>query len=164
MSHFTILLGKAKRAYAQKRFLYAAYLRLKPYLYGLRYLVSNRWGKTVSIHCPDYIEPSQDEKEVEIVNRIFRSFRKMKEGQKDAPGCYLPSSQWQEYLEHYSLLNAGLKSNDVNKFHYFLTNFGTWKEYHAVESTTLITDNVESLIRRRYLQNEVFYNQLRIWR
>lgn len=164
MARISLLLGKAKAAYEQQRFFHALYSRLKPYLWGSRYLIHNPSAKTVSIHCPDYVVPSQEKSELEIVGRIFRSFKKMKEGQRGAPKCYLPSSQWQGYLDNYSLLNSGLQANDLGSFHYFLANFGAWREYHAVESTTVITENVKSLVRRRYLENVIFFDQLKVWR
>lgn len=164
VARVTTLTNKAKSAYQQGRLLHAARLRLQPYLDGAKYLIRNPAGKTVAIHCPEYVAPPQDDRELQIVNRIFASFRQMKEAQRHAPRCYLPSSQWQDYLEKYSLLHAGLESADLNTFHYFLANFGAWKEYHAVESTTIIADNSKSLIRRRYLQNVIFHQQLMSWR
>lgn len=118
----------------------------------------------ISLHCPDYISPSKDKSELEIVERIFHSFRKMKEDQKNVSNLYQPSLMWQEQLDKsYSYLASGLNANDVNKFHFFLANFGSWKTYHAVESTTLIRDNMKSLRGRRYLKNDIFYNQLKTW-
>lgn len=115
------------------------------------------------MHCPDYIEPLKDRSELEIVKRVFQSFRKMKENQKNVSDCYLPSMLWQEALaEGYSYLTSSLKTNDLSKFHFFLTNFGSWKTFHGIEHATLIRDNTKSLIRRRYLKNVIFYNQLKI--
>ncbi|MBT6231671.1 MAG: putative sugar O-methyltransferase [Candidatus Scalindua sp.] len=102
---------------------------------------------------------------MEIVERIFKSFRKMKEDQRNVSDVYLPSSLWQKQLDNsFSYLTEGLKKNDVSKFHFFLSNFGTWKKYHGVESTTLIRSNMRSSIRRQYLKNVIFYQQLKIWK
>jgi hypothetical protein len=51
-----------------------------------------------------------------------------------------------------------------NKFHFFLLNFWAWKKNPGVENTTLIRDNMRSPIRRKYLRNRVFYQQLKIWK
>lgn len=139
-------------------------LRAKPFLYGLKYVINDSASKRIILHCPDYVEPSNDKDEKEIVERIFQSLKKMKEDQQKVSEIYLPSSIWQEQLDNsYSCLTTGLKLNDLSKFHFFLSNFGTWKKYHGVESTTLIRDNMKSLIRRRYLKNVVFYGQLKYW-
>ena len=122
-------------------------------------------SKLITLYCPDYIEPTKDNDEKKIVERIFQSFRKMKEDQKGVSDIYRPSSLWQEQLDDsYSYLSEGLKKNDINKFHFFLYNFGTWKKYHGVESTTLIRDNMKSPLRRQYLKNVMFYQQLKNWK
>ncbi|MDO8525144.1 MAG: putative sugar O-methyltransferase [Candidatus Omnitrophota bacterium] len=141
------------------------YSRIKFYLYGIRESIGNPASRQISLHCPDYIEPSKDKDELEIIERIFQSFRKMKEAEKKSPVYYLPSSLWQEQLDKsYFHLTSGLKTNDINKFHFFLANFGTWKSYHGVESATLIRDNMTSFVRRQYLKSVIFYKQLKIWK
>ena len=86
----------------------------------------------------------------------------MKEHQKKTDSAlYSPSSLWQQHLDSsYSYLTESLEKDDVSKFHFFLSNFGTWKTYHGVESTTLIRDNMKSVVRRRYMKNVIFYNIL----
>ena len=158
------IVKKVHKAYQQGRVLSVINSRTKRFLYGLKHMIYDPASKQITLHCPDYIEPSKSHNEKEIVKRIFESFRKMKEDQKEVSDVYLPSSQWQRQLDDaYSNLNVGLKTNDVNKFHFFLANFGTWKTYHGVESATLIRDNMKSLIRRRYMKNIIFYQQLKTW-
>ena len=165
MTNLLSKIQKLIKAYKERRLFSIFYSRIKPYLYGIRYLINDTASDQISLHCPDYVEPSKDRSELEIVERIFQSFRKMKKNQKNISNCYLPSSMWQEQLDKsYFYLTSGLKENDIKKFHFFLANFGSWKTCHGVESTTLIRDNMTSLIRRRYLKNVIFYNQLKIWK
>ena len=131
--------------------------KLSPFFLGLKYTLYNPAGKNVTLVCPDYVEPSKEPLELEIVDRIFQSFKKMKEDQKKVAKIYLPSSMWQQQLDHsYSYFFEALQSNDLGKFHFFLSNFGAWRQYHGVESTTLITDNMKTIIGRRYLKNVIF--------
>ena len=89
----------------------------------------------------------------------------MKDDELKAPKVYLPSSMWQEHVDNaYSYLKSGLKENDIDKFHFFLANFGTWKTYHGIEATTLIRDNMGFFLKRRYLQDNFFYKQLKMWK
>jgi putative sugar O-methyltransferase len=158
------ILEKALRAYHQGRFLSAIALRMKPFLYGLKHTIYAPVSKQVALHCPDYVNPSKDDDEISIVERIFQSFRKMKEDQKAVSDLYRPSSLWQGQLDDsYSYLTEGLKLNDLEKFHFFLSNFGAWEKYHGVESTTLIRNNMKSLIRRNYLKSVIFLQQLNVW-
>ena len=161
----TNIIKKVQKAYLQGRLLSALNSRAKFFLYGLKYLLHDPASKLITLHCPDYVEPLKDNDEKEIVERIFRSFRKMKQDQKEASDIYRPSSMWQELLDdNYSYLTEGLKKDDISKFHFFLSNFGTWEKYHGVESTTLIRDSMKSPLRRQYLKNVIFYQQLKNWK
>ena len=158
------ILSKIKKAHIEGKLFPALKSRATPYLQGLKYIIHDPASNKVVFHCPDYLEPSKDSTEVEIVERIFQSFRKMKDNQKKVSDLYLPSSLWQKQLDtSYSYLSDGLQSNDLEKFYFFLSNFGTWKKYHGIESTTLIRNNMKTLIRRRYLKNVIFYKNLKNW-
>ena len=158
------IVTKVRNAYQQGRLLDAINSRTKPFLYGLKHTAYDPASKKVTLHCPDYVEPLKTNNEKELVKRIFQSFSKMKEDQKEVTDAYLPSSEWQRHLDNdYSCLSLGRNTKDLNSFHFFLANFGTWKTYHGVESTTLIRDNMRSFIRRKYLKNVIFYQQLKNW-
>ena len=163
------ILNKAHKAYQENRLFSALFSAIdshsKLLLYGLKHTIYDPASKQITLHCPDYVEPSKSNEEVKSVKRIFESFRRMKEDQKDVSDLYLPSTQWQRHLENdYSSLSVGLKTNNLDQFHFFLANFGTWKTFHGVESTTLIRDNMKSIIRRRYLKNVIFYQKLKNWK
>ena len=159
------IVKKVHKAYQENRLLSAIDSHSKLFLYGLKYSIYDPASKQVTLHCPDYVEPSKSNKEVEIVKRIFESFVRMKEDQKHVSDLYLPSPQWQRHLENdYSSLSVGQKTKDLDQFHFFLANFGTWKTYHGVESTTVIRDNMKSLIRRRYMKNLMFFQKLQDWK
>ena len=156
---------KIQNAYKQKRLLISFKYHIRMYLQYFKYLFYNPASNTFKIHAPDYIEPSKDKMEVVLVDRIFNSFKKMKEDQKKVASFYVPSSLWQKQLdESYSYFADALKSNHVEKFHFFLSNFGSWKQYHGVESNVLIQKNAKSLIRRRYLINGIFYRKFKNWK
>jgi len=89
----------------------------------------------------------------------------MKEDQKAASEQYLPSSLWQQQLDTaYSSFSVALQEQDTAKFHFFLANFGAWPIYTGIELSTLIRDNAGGPLRRFYLQNHIFLNQLRLWK
>jgi putative sugar O-methyltransferase len=164
MSSPTNLIKKIWTAYQNGRLFSGLYWHVYPTLAGMKYLIFDRGSKRITLHCPDYIEPGKDADELLIVRRIYDAFRKMKESQATSPHIYLPSSLWQQYLnEGYSYLSSGLKTNSIKDFHYFLSNFGGWKAYHAVEHTTLIRDNMKSILGRKYLINDLFNKQLKLW-
>ena len=133
-------------------------------MHRLKYVMLDPTSGVYSLHCPDYVEPAQDEAELELVGRIFRSFKLMKEKQLDAADHYQPSALWQAHIDHdYAPLTSSVERDDIQEFHFFLANFGTWKEFLGVESNVLIRQNMKSMIGRLYLRNDVFHRPFNIW-
>ena len=124
--------------------------KVRQLLLGMKYIISNPSSKIIKLYAPEYITPSDDNNELELVERIFKSYKKIKSHYENSPAIYKPSTMWQNHLDkQYSYLNEALKSNEIDKFHFFLTNFGCWKEYHGIESTTMINSNMKSVFLRR---------------
>jgi hypothetical protein len=158
------VIAKIIKAYRAGRLIPALIIVAKRYLKSLKYVFYNPASDNVVLHSPDYIQPSKDMDEIEIVKRVFKSFKKMKEDQQRDSDLYLPSSLWQQTLDvSYSYFDDALKTDDIDKFHFFLSNFGSWKEYHGTESNMLIRDNMKNLAGRRYLKNVIFYQNLKNW-
>ncbi len=158
------ILAQITAAYAQGRLGTAVYSRVRPFLKGMKYVFYNPAASRVKLHCPSYCIP--DKSEEKLVERIFAAFKKMKKDQVSAARLYQPSSLWEAQLnKSYSYLLSGLEKNDIGKFHFFLANFGVWKEYTGVEEGSLMQKYVlsGSLITRRYLQNEIFHNLFKLW-
>lgn len=158
------ILSKIKKAHKERRLFQTLKSRVISKTRGFKYIFYDPASNNVKLHSPDYIEPANNEIEINIVKRIFQSFKKMKDNQQNVSKHYLPSSLWQKQLDiNYSYLTDSLQSEDLKKFHLFLSNFGCWKQYHGVESTTLIRDNMKTIIGRRYLKNVIFFNNLKNW-
>lgn len=158
-------LNKIAVVRSQGRLGSAIYSRVRPYVEGAKYLFYNPAAKSIILHRPSYCMPDKNERK--LAERIFTSFRKMKRDQKLAAQLYQPSSLWEAQLKKsYAYLISGLEENNIDKFHFFLANFGAWKEYTGVEEGSLIQKYAKPgfLITRRYLQNEIFYNLLKLWK
>jgi hypothetical protein len=126
------------------------------------YIAVNPAASRVVVYAPEHVRP--DPRDRALVERIFRAYRRMKEDQKDAPPVFLPADLWQSQLDlAYGDLNAGLRDDDVEQFHYFLANFGSWDHYTGVTWSTLIRGATGSLLKTRHLENEVFLRQLKLW-
>jgi len=156
---------KIRSAYEQKRLFLSIKNRLRIYYQYVKYIFYSPAPNSIKIHAPDYIKPSNDVIELELVQRLFDSFKKMKEDQKKALNFYIPSSLWQKQLdESYSYFTEALENDDLEKFHFFLANFGSWKKYHGIESNVLIQKNAKSFIKKRYLKNAIFYRKFKSWK
>jgi hypothetical protein len=164
MSGISETLSRAKHYYREGQLFSAIYrVKIKPILYGISNIHDPSSSK-ISIHCPEYVKPSQDPEELEIVQRIFNAYKKMKADQpKNNLELFAPSSLWQGQLDQsYANLNNGLANNDLETFHFFLSNFGTWKSYTGIENNIFIREN-SSFLRKRYLRNTVIVRSLKHW-
>ena len=111
------ILEKMKKAHREGRLMPALKSRLMRYTQGIKYILHDPASDKVVLHSPDYVEPSKDKKEMEIVERIFESFREMKNDQKEVSDLYLPSSLWQQQIDvSYSNFTDALASNNIEKF------------------------------------------------
>ncbi len=154
---------KIIKAYKEKRLFLAVNSKLLPYIIGLKYIFS--FSKNIKIHNPNYIKPNTTDHENEIVERVFRSYKFMKNDEIKIDIKFKPSKLWIDQLNNsYKFFHDSLKENNVNKFHFFLTNYGSWKEYHGISNNTLIRSLSRSYIGRRYLENVTFKKNLRNWK
>ena len=65
----------------------------------------------------------------------------MKSEQKKTSGLFKPSAMWQLHIDKdYKILKESVATNDLNKFMFFLSNFGNWKDYLGIENNTLIKE------------------------
>lgn len=130
---------------------------------ALRYMVTNR-AHDVSLHRPDYIPTPTGAQEVATARRIFSAFRKMKEDQAQLTGLlYRPASLWQEQLDAaYAPLLRGVSNDDQEHFHYFLANFGAWREYTGIETNNLL-HNVQGRVQEARFLRDVFLKSLQEW-
>ena len=127
----------------------------------LSYAIRDPAGSRVELHCPEYVKPSGEAAEVEIVDRVFRAYHAMVEHRSRIDELYQPASLWQQTLDaDYWPLASAIEKSDQKVFHHFLANFGAWKTNLGVENVALIRENNRSVLRRRYLQHQVFLNQV----
>ena len=89
----------------------------------------------------------------------------MKRDERGVSDLYKPSSFWMDQLKlSYQNLWDGFEKNDISLFHFFLSNFGTWRQYTGIEHSFYIRMYMKSYVGRLFLMNKTFFNQFRIWR
>lgn len=161
-------LKKIRSRYKEGLLLKRILIRVVPILIRLKYLIFifyDPYSYKIKIINTKYKKPNQSVEEIEIIRRIFNSYKAMKKNQKFADKIYKPSSLWQDDLDYgYSYLSESIKTNDLNHFHFFLSNFGNWKRPTGIEYNSLIKNNSKTRIGKSYLRNAVFGNQLKIWK
>ena len=156
----TEMVERTARAYRNDRLWKGLDRRFEHFGRQLSYALGDR-APNVSLHCPGYVDPASDPQERRLVERIFAAYKCMKRDEAKAAAVYRPASVWDEQLRRaYQPFLLALERDDISGFHFFLANFGTWKQYHGLESTTLLWDNMRTVLGRRYLKHAVFLTQV----
>lgn len=99
---------------------------------------------------PDYVQP--DVLDLNMVERIFAAFQTAKHDQRNKDAVFMPSSMWHELLD---LSYPSYPDTDIDKFHFFLSNFVSWKTYTTMNFSTLfhkITKNLKYIQRYKKLE------------
>tara|TARA_B100000780_G_C21092515_1_gene440357 strand:+ start:223 stop:1395 length:1173 start_codon:yes stop_codon:yes gene_type:complete len=157
-----MLVKKIKKIILEKRLFKSIVKELYPYLVGFFVFFFNKQNKNIKIHTSKLIKPNKDD--LELGNRIFKSFKLMKEAQKNSNKIYKPSSLWQNHLDNdFDVMSKSLKTNDIDKFCFFLANFGNWKKYLGIENQNKIRKYNSNIILRSFLKKKIFEKQLKIW-
>ena len=116
----------------------------------------------VKIHSPEYVKT--DSNELEIVNRIFTAYKKAKEDQKHKNPIFAPSSLWSDQLDNaYSPLLQGFEKNNVEPFHFFLANFGSWKTSTGIESSGIVQAHAVNKQTAHYFENKMIAPVIQWW-
>jgi putative sugar O-methyltransferase len=158
-----IILKKIKKAYEEKNLIKKINNFIRPYYQGFIIALLNLYPKNISIHSPAVKKNNIED--LSLAKRIFESFKKMKQDQKNTKEIFKPSTLWQDHLDndHYEIYDS-LKNNDVEKFLYYLSNFGNWHKDLGIEHNTYLQRYNKNFFSRKYLLKNVYGNLLDIWK
>ena len=155
------ILKKIKIAIKEKNLLHKIYKKIYPYYKGFFLCLFLKKNK-VSIIAPK--KNVFDEDDLNLTRKIFESYKIMKKEQSTVDRLYRPSSLWQKHIDlDFKLLKEALDTNDLKKFTFFLQNFGNWENYLGIENQTLIKKYSKNFFLKKFLANEIFYGQKKLW-
>jgi len=157
------LYKKFLRAYKERKLIKKIITKIKPYFCGVLLVILNRSKKNIKLHIPKINKANTSDSH--LASRIFESYKKMKLEQKNTLDLFKPSAMWQLHIDRdYKILKESIETNDLNKFMFFLSNFGNWKDYLGIENNTLIKEYSKNFFLRKYLLNVVFGKQFELWK
>lgn len=108
----------------------------------------------VAIHSPGYVTPAAEE--LPLVERIFAAYGRAREAYARPDDMFRPSSMWQEMIDTaYGDLRGGWSAGDLTRFHFFLANFGAWKETTGIEESRLVREHAADPRKRRHYEERV---------
>jgi putative sugar O-methyltransferase len=158
-------LGLLEAAWREGRLRTAAdwrFRRLLSLVASARYLVRNPAAGRVSLLAPDYLRP--DPEDEPLIDRLLGAYQRMKADQDQVGALYQPSSLWQGQLDDaYRTLIDGAARSDRAAFHFFLANFGCWRNYTGIESSSAILAADRNVLTRRHMEVDQFYRLLATW-
>ena len=161
MTLIITMMTSAKKAGRLKK---AIFSRILNYIRVLPYFIYNPASKKVRIHTPKPLAPSKDQNEINLVKRLFKAYKLMKEDEI-IHSKYLPSSLWKLQLDNsFSELKESKDLDNFELFHNFLSNFGTSEKYLGIENQVLIKRGNKNIFGRLYLQNFIFYKTYKLWK
>lgn len=116
----------------------------------------------ISVYSPPHVDPDPCDRP--LVERIFDSYRRAKRDQARAGAAYQPSSMWRNIFRMaYGSVTESLEDGDIDRFHAFLANFGSWSEPTAIEESQLIRQCATDLQRRGHLEQKIMAPLVRWW-
>jgi putative sugar O-methyltransferase len=153
---------KLKKVILEKRLIKTFKKKTYPYLKG--FLLFFKFEKNnIKIYTSKL--KKIDTKDLPLANRIFKSYKLTKSEQDTKSTVYKPSSLWQSQIDNdFSFLQEAYKNDDVEKFLFFLQNFGNWEKYLGVENQDLIKKYNKNIFLKKFLSNEIFEGQLKLWK
>jgi putative sugar O-methyltransferase len=155
-------LSKIKKLIIEKRLYKTIKKKLYPYFKGLLLFIFFRKNNFEIVITADSIV---DKNDLPIAERIFDSYKKMKKDQLNVSQKYKPSSLWQNHIDNdFSFLKKSYENEDLEKFLFFLQNFGNWDKYLGIENQTLIKKYNKNIFLKKFLSNEIFNGQMQLWK
>ena len=153
---------KLKKVILEKRLIKTFKKKTYPYLKG--FLLFFKFEKNIIKIYTSKLKKI-DTKDLPLANRIFKSYKLTKSEQDTKSTVYKPSSLWQSQIDNdFSFLQEAYKNDDVEKFLFFLQNFGNWEKYLGVENQDLIKKYNKNIFLKKFLSNEIFEGQLKLWK
>jgi hypothetical protein len=138
-----------------------------------RYFVEALWERhpgfespearlAVELYYPDPIAPDASERA--LVERLFEAYRAAKDAEGSVDPIFHPGGGWKRVRDKaFAPLLEGIAREDLEPFHLFLANFGSWKEATGIEKSRLIYEYSVDPRKRRHYEQRVMAPMIQWW-
>jgi hypothetical protein len=150
----------------------AFFLRLGGRMF-YRYFVEALWQRhpsfespasklPVRLHYPDPVTPDVGERA--MVERLFAAFRAAKQAEQSVDPIFHPGGGWRRVRDRsFAPLVEGAARGDLEPFHRFLANFGSWKEPTGIETSRLVHEASVDSRKRRHFEQRIMAPMIQWW-
>lgn len=116
----------------------------------------------VQLVAPELVAP--DPAVRPLVERIFQAYVRTKREQSAWDPMLLPQGGWKNVIDQaYAPLIDGWRENDLDRFHFFLTNFGAWHEPTGITESHKLQSYRASKQQRLHFEQRVMGDSLSWW-
>jgi putative sugar O-methyltransferase len=116
----------------------------------------------IKLCVSDHVSPDASERP--LVERIFSAYRQAKLDQAKQDPIFLPSGGWKNVLDSaYAYLIEGFENNDLDRFHYFLANFGAWEKQTGIGESWVFSRLKASDRKRKHFEQHKMAQLIQWW-
>ena len=117
----------------------------------------------IRLSLPPFVDPDLQERP--LVERIFQAFCRAKQDQSQYPSFLLPAGGWKKVLDTgFAYLQDAYEHQDVDRFHYFLANFGAWSEQTGIEESWAFRKVAASGRKQTHYEQRVMGQLIHWWK
>jgi hypothetical protein len=150
----------------------AFFLRLGGRMF-YRYFVEALWQRhpsfegegsklPVALYFPDPVTPDPGERA--LVERLFAAYRAAKRDEETVDPIFQPGGGWKRVRDKaFAPLLEGVARDDLEPFHYFLANFGSWKDSTGIETSRLVHEFSRDPRKRRHYEQRMMAPMIQWW-
>lgn len=129
-----------------------------------RFVPTEHSGSDINIviWSPESVAPNHSERP--LVERIFAAYRRAKTDQGREDPVFLPADLWQKLFErsYADLISAG-KTGQLDRFHFFLSNFGSLSGYTGINHSHLVREHSRTASGRRSFERRIMAPMIDWW-
>ncbi len=110
----------------------------------------------------DQVEPDAGERP--LIERIFAAYRQAKQDQTKQDAMFLPGGGWKNVTESvYAPLVEGFQNDDIERFHFFLANFGAWDRPTGIGESWIFSKLQASGRKTRHFEQHTMAQLIQWW-
>ncbi len=116
----------------------------------------------IKLSVNSHVTPDPSERP--LVERIFSAYRQAKLDQLKQDPMFLPDGGWKNVTDSaFAYLLEGYEQNDIERFHYFLANFGAWEKPTGIGESWIFSKLNASERKKKHFEQQKMPPLIQWW-